>query len=131
MNGRSLTTGISTSPKNSVTSPAPARRPDGLKPAISLPVSAGVLVSYVSPVFDTGTSQVNGQFYELAGMTTTNVHAQYRFSGTGALQDTRIRVGARNVFDKQPPLYSSNYGYLGSLHDGVGRFMYFELTKEF
>ena len=95
------------------------------------PVSAGVLVSYVSPVFDTGTSQVNGQFYELAGMTTTNVHAQYRFSGTGALQDTRIRVGARNVFDKQPPLYSSNYGYLGSLHDGVGRFMYFELTKEF
>jgi outer membrane receptor protein involved in Fe transport len=95
------------------------------------PVSAGVLVSYVGPVFDTGTTQVNGEFFELEGVTTTNVHAQYRFDASGPLQDSRIRIGARNVFDKQPPLYSSNYGYLGSLHDGVGRFVYLELSKEF
>ncbi|MFM1815949.1 MAG: hypothetical protein RLZ98_2644 [Pseudomonadota bacterium] len=95
------------------------------------PVSAGVLVSHVGPVFDTGTSQVNGEFFKLEAVTTTNVHAQYRFAATGPLQDSRLRVGARNVFDKQPPLYSSNYGFLGSLHDGVGRFIYLEVSKEF
>jgi hypothetical protein len=35
------------------------------------------------------------------------------------------------LFDKQPPLASTNYGFLGSLHDAVGRFVYFELSKEF
>jgi iron complex outermembrane receptor protein len=95
------------------------------------PVSAGVLVNYVGPVFDTGTAQVNGQFFKLEGFSTANVHAQYRFSSTGPLQDSRVRVGARNVFDKQPPLYSSNFGFLGSLHDGVGRFLFLEVSKEF
>lgn len=96
------------------------------------PVSAGVLVNYVGPVFDTGTAVVNGQFYKLSSFTTVNTYLQYRAGDDqGALSGTRFRVGARNLFDKQPPLASSNYGFLGSLHDAVGRFVYFELSKEF
>jgi outer membrane receptor protein involved in Fe transport len=94
------------------------------------PVSMGVLANYVSPVTDTGTALVNGQFYELADVTTVNAYAQYRTEGEGLLGGTRFRVGARNLFDKQPPLSSSNYGFLGSLHDAVGRFVYFELSKD-
>ena len=96
------------------------------------PVSAGALVSYVGSVFDTGTVQVNGQFYELPSYTTVNTYVQYRVPGdANALAGTRFRVGARNLFDKAPPLSSSNYGFLGALHDAVGRFVYFELSKEF
>jgi iron complex outermembrane recepter protein len=96
------------------------------------PVSAGVLVNYVGPVFDTGTAVVNGQFYKLPSFTTVNTYLQYRAGkDQGALSGARFRVGARNLFDKQPPLSSSNYGFLGSLHDAVGRFVYFELSKEF
>ena len=96
------------------------------------PLSAGVQVNYVGSVFDTGTALVNGQFYELPSYTTVNTYVQ--FSGpedSGVLGGTRLRVGARNLFDKQPPLSSSNYGFLGQLHDATGRFVYFELAKSF
>ncbi len=96
------------------------------------PFSANVLVTYVGPVFDTGTALVNGQFYEVPSFTTVNAYVQYRAGkDAGALSGTRLRVGARNLFDKAPPITSSNYGFLGSLHDAVGRFAYFELSKEF
>ena len=96
------------------------------------PVSAGVLVNYVGPVFDTGTTRVNGEFYRLPSFTTVNTYLQYRAGkDQGVLSGTRFRVGARNLFNKQPPLSSSNYGFLGSLHDAVGRFVYLELSKEF
>jgi outer membrane receptor protein involved in Fe transport len=96
------------------------------------PVSAGVLVNYVGPVFDTGTTLVNGQFYELASYTTVNAFVQFRAGDdAGILSGTRLRVGARNLFDKQPPLASTNYGFLGSLHDGVGRFVYVQLSRDF
>jgi outer membrane receptor protein involved in Fe transport len=96
------------------------------------PVSAGVLVSYVGSVFDTGTAQVNGAFYELPSFTTVNSYLQYRAGKSdGPLSGVRFRIGARNLFDKAPPLSSSNYGFLGSLHDAVGRFVYVELSKDF
>lgn len=96
------------------------------------PVSAGVLVNYVGAVFDTGTIQVNNQFFKLPSVTTVNTYVQYRAGDDqGAFSGTRFRIGARNLFDTQPPLASTNYGFLGSLHDAVGRFVYFELSKEF
>jgi outer membrane receptor protein involved in Fe transport len=96
------------------------------------PMSAGVLVNYVGAVFDTGTNMVANQFFKLPSVTTVNTYVQYRAGkDQGAFSGTRFRVGARNLFDKQPPLASTNYGFLGSMHDAVGRFVYFELSKEF
>lgn len=96
------------------------------------PVSAGILVNYVGPVFDNGTLKVNEQFYKLASFTTVNTYLQYRAGDDqGALSGSRFRIGARNLFDKLPPLASNNFGFLGALHDAVGRFVYFELSKEF
>ena len=94
--------------------------------------SAGLLVSHVGPVFDTGTLVINGQNYEVEGVTTVNTYVQYRTGkNAGALSGARFRIGARNLFDKQPPLTSSNFGFNGALHDAVGRFIYFEASKEF
>lgn len=87
--------------------------------------SAGTLVNYVGPVFDTGTALVNGQFYQLEEMTTIGAWAQYRKDGM------RARIGARNITDEKPPISSSNYGFLGSLHSALGKTIYLELSKEF
>ena len=94
--------------------------------------SAGVLLSHVGAVNDTGSALINGQFYEVAPMTTVNTYVQYRASkDAGPMSGARFRIGARNLFDKQPPLTSSNYGFNGALHDGVGRFIFVEASKEF
>lgn len=88
-------------------------------------LSAGALLSYVGPVYDTGPAQINGQFYKLSEYTTIGAWAQYRHDGT------RLRVGGRNLFDEKPPIASNNYGFLGSVHDSIGRFLYIEFAKDF
>jgi outer membrane receptor protein involved in Fe transport len=92
---------------------------------------AGVLVNYVSSVNDTGPTQVNGRFFQVEDWTTVNVYGEYRFETDNFLDETRFRIGARNLFDKDPPLHSSNFGFLGSLHNPTGRFLYAELSKTF
>jgi iron complex outermembrane receptor protein len=96
------------------------------------PFSAGGQVNYVGSVFDTGTALVNGQFYEVPSFTTVSAYVQYRApKDAGVFAGTRFKVGARNLFDTPPPLTSSNYGFNGALADATGRFVYFELSKEF
>jgi outer membrane receptor protein involved in Fe transport len=90
-----------------------------------------VLVNYVSSVIDTGPAIVNGRPFTVDDWTTVNAHVEYAFEDGGALEGTRFRVGARNLFDVDPPLYSNNFGFLGSLHSAVGRFVYFEASKRF
>ena len=92
---------------------------------------AGILVNYVGSVFDTGPAIVNGRFFRVDSWTTVNVFGEISFKDHGILGGTRFRVGARNLFDKDPPLYSGNYGFLGSLHNALGRYVYFELSKRF
>ena len=89
------------------------------------------LINYVDPVDDTGPRVVNGRLFEVESFTTVNLSAQYDFGRNGPLAGTVLRAGARNVFDVDPPLYSNNFGFLGSLHSAVGRFVYFEVSKRF
>jgi iron complex outermembrane recepter protein len=51
------------------------------------------------------------------------------------LRDTRVSVGARNLFDKDPP-FASGYGgnsngYPGFIYNSEGRFLYVSLSKKF
>ena len=85
----------------------------------------GVLINYVSDVYDTGSSYIDGQYYKLDAMTTVGAYVQYSNAGS------KVKLGARNIFDKMPPVSSSNYGYMGSIHDAVGRFVYLEISKDF
>ncbi len=51
------------------------------------------------------------------------------------LADTKLTVGARNVFDKNPPFASGNAGnatgYPSFLYSSEGRFVYCQLTRKF
>jgi iron complex outermembrane recepter protein len=92
---------------------------------------AGAFVNYVGPVSDTGPAVINGQFYEIRSWTTVNLYGQYNFKGMGLLDDSSIRLGVRNIADKDPPLAAINTGYLGQLHNPTGRYTYVTLAKRF
>ena len=63
-------------------------------------------------------------------MTTANLYVQYRFEDKGGLlSETRLRLGARNIFDKDPPLSSS--GFVGSLYNPYARYWYLNVSKSF
>jgi iron complex outermembrane receptor protein len=88
----------------------------------------GAFSNYISSVYDTNFLDANGNPYQLEGQTTYNLYVQYRFKG-GILDDTRVRIGARNIFDKQPPITAD--GYLGSLYNPYGRYLYMTIGKRF
>jgi outer membrane receptor protein involved in Fe transport len=96
------------------------------------PVTAGAQLDYIGSIFDTGTSVVNGNFYEAPAFTTMNAYIQFQGREQDKLlQGMRFRVGARNLFDRDPPLTSSNFGFNGAIANPTGRFVYFEASRDF
>ena len=93
-------------------------------------LSAGVNVSSVGSYFDTGAAVVNGASYKVPSWTTASAYTKLSIPKKASLfGGTELRVGVRNLFDKAPPITSSNYGFNGALHDATGRFVYVELSK--
>ena len=92
---------------------------------------AGLWGKYTGKVFETGVAQNDtGDLFVIEDWFRLNTYAQYTFD-QGALDQTRIRVGIRNVFDKAPPLADNTFGYLSSLHSSEGRFWYASIRKSF
>ncbi|PCI46554.1 MAG: TonB-dependent receptor [Alphaproteobacteria bacterium] len=92
---------------------------------------AGLWGKYTSEVFDTSARQNDtGDFFRVDDFFRLNTYVQYSFD-EGALRDTRIRFGVRNLFDKAPPLADNTFGYLASLHSSEGRFFYGSVRKSF
>lgn len=48
---------------------------------------------------------------------------------SGRLGGTAVEVGARNLFDEEPPL-SATGSYLSALHESYGRYLYLGLSKD-
>ena len=92
---------------------------------------AGLYSSYISEVVDTSATLADGTEWVVDDWLTHNVYAQYDFDIPGVLNDTRIRVGVRNIEGKDPPLADQSAGYLGSLHSNRGRWFYATLRKRF
>jgi iron complex outermembrane receptor protein len=92
------------------------------------PVQIGGFLNYVSAVNDTNFLDSDGNPFVIKGQTTVNLYAQYSFRH-GALNDTRFRIGARNLFDTQPPITAD--GYFGSLYNPYGRYVYVSVGKRF
>lgn len=93
------------------------------------PVQIGASVIYTGAVLDTDLLSTTGEPWRVKPLTTVNLYGQYRFEQKGWANDTRIRVGARNLFDKDPPLSSS--GYIGSLYNPYARYWYLSVSKSF
>lgn len=88
----------------------------------------GAFGNYIGKVYDTNFLDKDGNPYPLEGKAFFNLYAQYRVR-KGPLEDTRFRIGARNIFDTQPPITAD--GYLGSLYVPYGRYIYASIGKKF
>ena len=88
----------------------------------------GAFLNHIGSVRDTNFLAADGTAYVLDPSTTFNLYGQYRFED-GPLGDTRIRVGVRNLFDRQPPITAA--GFLGSLYNPYGRYWYVTVGTRF
>ncbi len=96
---------------------------------------AGINANYVGEVRDTSTTAtVNGEIAQLPvdSFSRVNVYLDYRFQEEGFMEDSKLRVGIRNIADKEPPLADElAHGYFGSLHSNRGRYVYMNFSKSF
>ena len=69
--------------------------------------------------------------FPVKSQTTVNLYAQYSFGEEGSkwLKGTTVQIGARNIFDKDPPLSSA--GYLSQLYSPTARYWYASIKRKF
>ena len=92
---------------------------------------AGWFTSYVGDVYDPDiVLTATGQSWIIEDYQTHNLYVQYEL-GYDTDRPTRFRVGMRNIFNEEPPLADTNFGYLGDLHNPQGRFLYGSIRKTF
>ncbi|MET0289106.1 MAG: TonB-dependent receptor [Pseudoxanthomonas sp.] len=72
----------------------------------------------------------DGSDYLVDSTLTHNLSYGYRFSDESKLAGFSFEVGARNVFDKDPPL-AADGTYLATLYQPYGRYLYFNVQKTF
>ena len=86
------------------------------------PVQVGASVVYTGKTQDTNFLSTTGVPWQVASMTVVNLYGQYTFSRVFQAHDLHVRLGARNLFDRSPPLESD--GYNGALYVPYGRYLY-------
>ena len=96
------------------------------------PWSVGAYSNYVSDFFDTSATLTGtSDPWVVDAWTTHNLYVQYTFEGDGWTDGTRLRVGARNIEDKDPPLADNRFGYNGAVHSNRGRWFYATIRRRF
>lgn len=91
----------------------------------------GYYTAYVGDVEDTSATLADGTRWVVQDVQTHNLYVQYTVKSNDWSNGTRLRVGARNLFDEQPPLADSDLGFLGELHSPRGRVVYASIRKRF
>jgi outer membrane receptor protein involved in Fe transport len=96
---------------------------------------AGLSANYVGEVFDIQTTADSdtpdpGAPLPVDSYLKVNMHGDYVFE-TGESTETRVRPGIRNLFDEEPPLADEAFGYEGSLHSWMGRYLYADVNIRF
>lgn len=101
------------------------------------PFRASTTIEYIGRVFDESANQDSGEIrprdvFQVRGLVTVDGAVSYEIEDSPTpLNNVRVRFGIRNIFDKDPPLADETYGYVSSLHNNRGRFMYLDLRKTF
>lgn len=92
--------------------------------------AASWFTTYTGKFYSTGLTYAAGGFYKVPDTWVHNVSLSYTFEeGNRYIKDTRVLIGARNVFDKDPPLTPD--GYQASVYNPYGRYLYFNIRKSF
>lgn len=94
--------------------------------------SAGLSARYVGKVFDPDVvaDADPDKVLKIPGWLTFNSYADYRFKG-GVFDETRVRLGIKNLTDEEPPLFDNSRGYSSELHSNRGRYYYLDVSMKF
>ena len=92
-------------------------------------LQAGSSLIYTGSTLDTNFLSNDGMPWHVASATIVNLYVQYSFSLARAKDQLRIKIGARNLFDRSPPLQSD--GFNGALYNAYGRYVYFNVGASF
>ena len=84
---------------------------------LSEAVQLGGYTQYTGSVEDTGLRDSAGANWVVDDTLTGNLYVQFKVG-----ESYRFRIGARNITNEKPPLSSD--GYLGSLYNPYGRYLY-------
>lgn len=96
------------------------------------PVAVNIFGSYVGKVFDVGAIQDDtGEFFPVDDWFVMNASISYTIENDTALDQTRIKFGFNNIFNKAPPLADELFGFDGALHSARGRQFRVEIQKKF
>lgn len=96
---------------------------------------AGLFARYVGDVVDTSTradsdTEAPDTPLPVDEYITLSGNVDYRFVG-GVVEDVRVRLGIRNIFNEEPDVTDQQLGYFGSLHSNRGRYVYLDVRKSF
>lgn len=92
--------------------------------------TANWFTTYTGDFYSTALTYAAGGFYKVPDTWVHNVSVSYTFEDSNKyLDNTRVLIGARNVFDKDPPLVAA--GYQASVYNPYGRYLYFNVRKTF
>ncbi|MDB5688647.1 MAG: tonB dependent receptor family protein [Sphingomonas bacterium] len=92
------------------------------------PVTIGAFTQFIDDVYENAVRDAATNAFVVKGQTTVNLYGQYTFEN-GMMDGTTIQIGARNIFDKDPPLSSA--GYLSSVYQPQARYWYTSIKKAF
>lgn len=90
---------------------------------------AGVFATYSSTVYDTGL-ELDGpelEYWRYMVGTKVNAHIDYTFRD-GLLGGLSVRLGAKNLLNRDPPLSDGTFGYAAAMSDSEGRYIYGQVT---
>jgi len=95
--------------------------------------TVGAFTQYISSLYDDSLTNADGDYWTVDDSITANLYAEYTFEGAdvfgGALNNSSIRLGVRNITDEAPPLASG--GYVGTVYQPYGRYWYASIRKAF
>lgn len=89
---------------------------------------AGLSLRHVGKFYDTS-AVTGGRIWEVEDWTTVSVNFDRHL--TLWERALRLRIGATNLGNEDAPLADESYGYFGTLHNHLGRSIYFDVRVKF
>ncbi len=91
---------------------------------------AGIRVNYVDDFYETSVTTSDGDMMPIDSWITTDIYLDYYFNQE-SLDGLSLRIGARNLADKNPPIADESFGYFSDVHSNRGRYTYATLSWAF
>ncbi|WP_286842872.1 TonB-dependent receptor domain-containing protein, partial [Idiomarina sp. UBA4206] len=91
---------------------------------------AGIRVNYIDDFYETSVTTSSGEMMPIDSWTTMDIYLDYHFSQK-SLDGLSLRLGARNLANKKPPIADESFGYFSDVHSNRGRYTYATLSWAF